>query len=528
MNFLKLFFCVFVFIGCSTSDKGAPRKPSKQKISINIENEPKTLDPRKVRSLNDINLSKTFMEGLFRINQNGDLCFGIAEKYEVSEDKKKYTFYLKDTKWSNGDPLRASDFVYAWKKTISKDFPSDYAFLLYTIKNAKSIKGGFLPTNMLGVFAKDDYKLEITLEKPIPYFLNLLTLPIFFPVNEKVDLTKPDWALNPKNFVGNGPFLPSAWTLGDSIVAKKNEAYWDNKAVKLMQIEMYMVSAETAIKMYEAKQLDWAGSPFSQIPQDVLLSEDSSLGIKKSPFLGTYLIRANVFQKALQSMNLRKALALAINRNEIVNHITKAYEPATGLVPKIMKLQENPYFEDGNKEEARKFLRKAMDEEKITKKAISEIKLTYSYDTKNHRIAQAIQDQWKKNLNLDIQIESLEPSICLDKISKGDFHLAIGSWIADFSDPINFLEVFKSKTVGTNNTGWESLNYQKALESTYLTTETKERYEILKKSEEILMHEMPIIPIFHYTMLHVNNERLKNVVLTESGHIDFKWAYVEK
>jgi len=154
--------------------------------------------------------------------------------------------------------------------------------------------------------------------------------------------------------------------------------------------------------------------------------------------------------------------------------------------------------------------------------------LTYAADTKNHRIAQAVQDQWKKSLGISVKLEAVEGKACLEKVSQGNYELAVGSWIADFRDPINFLEVFKTKFVGTNNTNWESPDYQKAIEETYLAKNSEERVEGLKKTEQILMNEMPVIPIFHYTMVHVTNNHLKDVVLTESGHIDFKWAYVEK
>ena len=193
-----------------------------------------------------------------------------------------------------------------------------------------------------------------------------------------------------------------------------------------------------------------------------------------------------------------------------------------------MGLQNIPYFTDGNEDEARDFLQQAIEKENITLEDFPELTLTYSSDTKNHRIAQAVQDQWKKALGITVRLEAVEGNTCLDRVSKGNYELAVGSWIADFRDPINFLEVFKNKLASTNNTSWESLNYQKALEETYLAKNDKDRMDGLKKSEMIIMDEMPVIPIFHYTMLHVTNNHLKDVVLTEAGHIDFKWAYVEK
>lgn len=529
MRFCNAFLLSLLCFGCQCKVPPSGKKEaSKQEISINIETEPKTLDPRKVRSLTDINLVQTFMDGLMRVGKNGTTEKAIAETYKVSDDMKTYEFHLKDARWSNGDPVRASDFVYAWKKTLSNDFPSDYAFLLYSLKNAKAIKQGLLPTSMLGVSAKDDYTLVLQLDYPTPYFLELLTHPVFFPINQKVDLENPDWHKSANTFVGNGPFKIASWNHNDSIKAVKNETYWDASTVHLKAIEMVMVTAETGLSMFQNRELDWAGSPYSSIPTDAIATLKNQNMIKTDPLLGTYWIRTNTLQGPLRNENLRKALALAINRNDIVDHVTYSYQPATGIVPTSMGLQEAPYFNDGNEDEAKDLFQQAVEQENLSLESFPELTLTYAADTKNHRIAQAVQDQWKKSLGISVKLEAVEGKACLEKVSQGNYELAVGSWIADFRDPINFLEVFKTKFVGTNNTNWESPDYQKAIEETYLAKNSEERVEGLKKTEQILMNEMPVIPIFHYTMVHVTNNHLKDVVLTESGHIDFKWAYVEK
>ena len=282
------------------------------------------------------------------------------------------------------------------------------------------------------------------------------------------------------------------------------------------------------LMMFKNNELDWAGSPYSSIPTDAIPSLKTQNLIKSDPFLGTYWIRTNTESGPLRNENLRKALALAINRNEIVTHVTNNYEPATGIVPTSFGLQNVPYFSDGSEDEARDLFKQAIEKENISIDSFPEFTLTYAADTKNHRIAQAIQNQWKKTLGLNVKLEGLEGPACLEKVAKGNYQLAVGSWIADFRDPISFLEVFKTKLVGTNNTNWESLNYQKALEATYLAKNSEDRLNGLKESEQILMDEMPVIPIFHYTMLYITNDHLKDVILTDSGHIDFKWAYVTK
>lgn len=516
-------------VGCCPSNKKkGEHKKTKQEVTVNISCEPQTLDPRKVRGLGDINLAKNLMEGLMRTDASGTTTKGVAESINVSPDGKTYTFTLKETKWSNGDPVRAQDFVYAMKKALSPEFLSDNAFLLYSIKNAKSVKGGTLPSSMLGVRALTDYTLEVQLEYPVPYFLEMLTHPIYFPVHQKIDQATPDWAHSAATFVSNGPFKLAKWEHNFAIELEKNTEYWDKKEVQLDKIHMIMVDAETGLKMFQNHEIDWEGSPYSMIPLDALPSLKEQNLVHTDPMLGTYWIRTNTSLYPFHSKEVRKALSLAINRSEIVDQVLEGmYIPATGIVPMALGIQTAPYFVDGDQAEAKEHLRIALEEENLRLDQFPPLTLTYISDTKNHRIAQALQNQWREHLGIEVRLEPLEPKVYYDRIGKSDYQLACGSWIADYRDPINFLEVFKSKTVGTNNTNWESLDYQKALEESYWMTSQEERKNLLQKSEKILMEDSPVIPIYHYTMQHVVSDHLRGVVLTDTGHIDFKWAHVE-
>ncbi len=524
-----LAYAMVTLLSCDSCCKDKKnRQASKQEIRINIVSEPSTLDPRKTRSLNDMNLARNLMEGLMRVNKSGVTSPALAEKYQVSEDMKTYTFKLRESKWSNGTPLTAHDFVYSWKKLLAPDFLSDYAFMLYSIKNATSVKQGLLPPTMLGIEAKDDYTLVVQLEYPVPFFLELVTSPAFFPVSKLTDLADPNWARSPESFISNGPFQILDWRHNDEIVVTKNPYYWDSEMVQLDRISMVMVDPETGLKMFETGEIDWEGSPFSTLPADSIEALKAKSLIQSDPMLGTYWIRTNTSLYPFHNENLRKALAMAIDRKQIIDHVALGGQtPATGIVPVSMGLQSVPYFEDGNQAQAMSMLQVALEEESISADKIPEMTLTYVSDTRSHRIAQAIQDQWKQALGIKVKLEPLEAKIYFSRISKGDFQLACGSWIADFRDPINFLEVFKTKNVGTNNTNWESLDYQKAISASYSSTNENDRLENLKQGEAILMDEMPVIPIFHYTMIHVKNDTLCDVVLTEGGQIDFKWAYVK-
>jgi oligopeptide transport system substrate-binding protein len=523
-----------LLVACSKkehSEGGTNKKCNRvinQSISINIVSEPQTLDPRKVRSLSSQNLARMFGEGLTRLGKNGVTQLALAEKLSISEDMKTYTFQLRPSFWSNGDKLTANDFVYALKKSLSPDFPADNAFLLYVIKNAKSVKNGELPNNFLGISAPEENILVVELEYPVPYLLELTSLPIFFPINGKYEKDHPKWNYEANTFICNGPFKLDKWSHTSEIIAVKNNNYWDAEQVVLDKIQMLMVDVETGFKMFENKELHWDGSPFSTIPVDAIEHLAKGGKIESDPLLGTYWIRTNVDKFPCGSDLIRKALALAIDRGSIVKHITQGEQiPATGIVPVSMGLQNSPYFQDAAALEAANLLQEALDERHIQLEDLSEFILTYVADNRNHRIAQAVQDQWRTNLGIKVKLEPVESKVFFDRISKNDYQLSCGSWIADFNDPINFLEVFKSKNIGTNNTNWESPDYTKALETSYLCKTPEERKEKLRTSEKLLMDAMPVIPIFHYTMLHMKSHNLKDVVLSDSGHIDFKWAHLE-
>lgn len=517
--------------GCGEHSSPASQRKSKQAIArldsqsirINIVSEPQTLDSRKARTLQNINLMNLFQEGLFRIDQSGEPQPALAESFTVSEDGLVYTFNLRNAKWTNGESISSEDFVYTWKQTLAKEFPSDNAFLLFPIKNARAIKTGNLPISMLGAYADSPKVLRIELEKPTPFFTKLLTQPIYFPICAKNDRENPNWALDPKDVASSGPFVIERWDHQNEMILKKNPHYWDAKNVTLEQIEMMMIDSETGYKLFESGELDWEGSPFSYIPTDVQEHLKQKTTLESSHVLGSYWIRVNTTKPHLSNVNLRKALAYAINRRELVDHVMCGDQiPQTGIVPVTMNLQRAPFFCDGDVRLAKNYLEKLG----VSKRALKHLTMIYPNTMRNHQLAQSIQDQWLQGLGINVQLEPLDPKIYTDRLSKGSYDLAYGDWVADFDDPINFLEVFKTKIISTNHTGWESPNYFKAIETSYLQSNPKERTESLQACEKELIEDMPVIPLFQTTMTHVQDPRLKDVVVTSLGRVDFKWAYV--
>lgn len=521
---LVKFFNLFLLLILAAC--GSNQQPD---LRLNIGSEPYSLDPRKARDLQSQTISKMFFEGLTRINQRDQAELALAESVIISEDGKTYTFHLRHATWNTGEEVTANDFVYAWKKVLDPSFPTDQSFQLYVIKNAKSAKTGKSSLDEVAIKALDSKTLQVELEFPITYFQELVAMPVFFPIHEKNDIQNHNWAGSEETFVCNGPFLLKKWKHSDCLEVVKNPHYWDAANVKLKQIELVMVSEDTELKMYQKGELDWAGSPFSTLPINALPVLKKQPAFCARPFLGTYFFRINVGAAPFNHPLMRRAFALAINRKEIVENVTQGGQVvATGLVPSAMGLQHEAYFSDGNEAQAKDYFKRALKDLGLSLDTLPSLTLVYVAGDRNHTIAQAVQQQWRSVLGVQVNLEAIERKVYFDKLSKKDFQLATSSWTADYKDPINFLEVFKYKSGGSNNTAWENPRYTALLDLAAKSANSQERFKFLKESEAVLMEDMPIIPVFYYTMLYMRNEHVKDVVLTSLGNIDFKWAYINK
>jgi oligopeptide transport system substrate-binding protein len=473
-----------------------------------------------------------FFEGLTRISKSGKLEMALAEDVQVFDEGMQYLFRLRKSFWSNGDQVTSFDFAESWKTILDPQFPSDIAYQLFVIKNARKAKMGEIGLEQVGIQTPDPMTLIIQLEQPIPYFLELLSMSTFLPVAHKVVNSNANWALNLETYVCNGPFIPTEWKHSDRLYVSKNKRYWEAKEVQLNGIELFMMPGETEIGMFEEGKLDWAGSPLSTMPIDSVRSFRESDQLQINPFSATYFFRLNTSEKwnekknPLSNVNFRKALAFCMNRKGITDHILQGGQiPALALVPPEMGLSEKGYFHDQDQQIARSYLMDALLELDMSLATLEPIKISYMSSERNASIAQAIQKQWEEALGIHVELESVEPKVFFQRISHKEFQLAAGSWTADFNDPVNFLEVFKYKEASTNNTQWENSKYIDLLNRSALCRNSEERKGILREAEQILMEQMPIIPVFHFALNYLQQEGLKEVVLSPLGQIDFRWAH---
>lgn len=514
-----LFVLALVLSGCSSV-------PSVRKVvSLNIEGDPGVLDPRFSRDTSSSSVVRMLFEGLVRMGPSEKTENALAERIEISADGVLYTFHLRESIWSNNDPVTAHDFVYAWQKILSPDFPSASADQLFVIKNGRAAKSGKVFLSQVGLRAVDDHTLEVELELPTPYFLDLLVFPSFFPVNERVERENPDWALSADTYVGNGPFLLKEWKRNDHLSLDRNPTYWEKEKTKLEQLQIMIVKAETAYRMFEKKELDWTGSPLSQLPVDALEHLKGKGVLRANPMLGTWFIRLDTDRGPFQNGHIRQAFSLAVDRDSLVQHVLQGGQlPAGGLVPPSLK-GSKPFLAAFSVEEAKGCLQLGLQE--LSLPQLPEVTLTYLSLERNHLVMQALQQQWASALGVRVKLEAVEGKVYFDRVAKREFQMASSSWLADYSDPINFLELFQNKTSRGNQTGWEHPQYAELLQASSRASGVP-RLALLDQAEEILIKEMPIIPLFYGASLSLCQERLKGVVVSSLGTIDFRWAEVQE
>lgn len=499
---------------CQQSDT-----PSSQQRTLRIStaHDPATLDPRLSRDLLAVTPLHMFYEGLTALDEEGKLVPAIAKSIEIAPNQTRYTFKLRDALWSDGTPVTAYDFERTWKSTLDPSTPAPNAHQLYPIKGAKAAKAGKISTDEIGVQAIDAQTLIVDLESPTPYFLELTATHTFLPI--------PTNGVDPNALIVNGPYLLKDWSRQNAMTAVKNPQYWDAVRVNLDEVVIMPLDEHTALQMYETKQLDWAGSPLSEIPPDLLSPLREQGQLKASPAAGTRFLKLNTRKSPYNNTKIRRALALALNRKEIAEHVAQGgHLPATGLVPPTLLSKQSSFFKDNDTTRAWFLFQEGLKELKLTKDNFPSLTLTYANSERNRKLVQAIQQQWQELLGIKVNLESTEVQLFFDRIKNGDYEIGISSWFADINDPINFLDNYKQ--IGpTNSTGWTNSHYAALLNASSLETDPARRSETLLDAEQVLMEEMPIIPIFHSTFNYVSRDDIAGVEVRDLGWLDFKRAH---
>jgi oligopeptide transport system substrate-binding protein len=545
-----------LLLGCTKTKENEGEKPGgdnkpvveekvEQKIVYNLGADPKTIDPQLNSAVDGSTVIHNAFEGLMREDENAKIIPGTAEKYEISDDGTVYTFHLRDNaKWSDGKPVVAGDFVYAWNRALNPEVAAEYAYQLFYIKNGaayynqEKIGDKVATAEDVGVKAIDDKTLEVTLESPVSYFLSLAAFPTYFPVRQDIiEQNKEKWALKPDTYVSNGPFKMSQWKEKESITFVKNENYWDAENVKLKTLEVRLIDDQiTYLNAFKSGEIDVIESPpQAEIP--TLLDEGTA---KIYPYLGTYFYVINVSDKAkdvdpkaaeaLSNPKFRKALALSIDKQLIVDKVTQGGQvPSSSYVPLgILDSAEKEFKKDylpptGDVEKAKKLLAEAG---YPNGEGAPTITLTFNTNEGHQNIAQAVQDMWKTNLGISVELKNEEWAVFQDTRNNFQYSIARHGWIADYNDPMTFLDMWTTGN-GQNNAGYSNKEYDKLIASAKLELDATKRTEMLRKAEDILMEELPILPIYSYTNVLCIDGNVKGTYKSPLGQMEFRNAYVE-
>ncbi len=519
--------------GGDSSDKAKDDKKDSgssetaKELNLVIPSEPPSLHPQLATDSTSSAILINVFEGLTRADADGQPQPAMAEKWDVSEDGLTYTFHLRDAKWTNGDPVVAGDFEYAWKWALNPENLSEYASVFYPIKGAEAYNTGAGSVDEVGIKAEDEKTLVVTLANPTAYFLELTAFKTYSPINQKVVEGKDDWyAEAGENYVTNGPYTLDTWKHSDSIVLKKNEGYWDAANVAVNTVNIGMVENEaTAVTMFKNGEIDYLGSPYQTVALDAIdgFKADGSLNI--DDYAAIYWYKFNTTDKVTGNANIRKALTLAIDRQGLIDNVTKGEQkPALGMVPSAISgfEEDRGYYKDNDVEGAKAALEAGMKELGI--KDAKDIKINLSFNTSEAHasIAQYIQEGWSKNLGITVSLDNSEWQVYLEKLNVLDYQIGRMGWIADYNDPYTFLEMYDTAKNGNNDTGWENPKYKELLKQSVAEVDTAKRLELLKEAEAIAVSEFPVAPIYYYTNLSVKQKYVKNMGPDRLGIIQLK------
>ena len=534
-------FFVLVLSAC-TATKEAGEEPKKEPetegekeeavaevekvLYLNNGNEPTSFDPSVGFDSVSWSALNNMMEGLVRLSKDHIAEEATAEKIDVSEDGLTYTFTIRDNaKWSNGDPVLASDFVYGWLHMLNPETASPAAFLAYFIEGAEAYNSGAGTADAVAIKALEDKVFEVKLATPTEAFLNIITNPSFFPVNEKVATENPTWFTEAESFVGNGPFNLTAWEHDVSFTLSKNENYWDADTVKLDKVEWAMVDdSNTEYQMYKTGELDTSGVPSELADQ---LKDDPEL--KNEDQAGLYFYRFNVSQEPFTNKKIRQAFGLAVNQQEIVEFVTKNGEkPAEGFVPYGFIGPDGKEFRETagkltgfDAEKAKALLAEGMAEEGWSE--LPAVTLTYSTSDSHQKIAVALQSKYKEVLGVDVALQNVEASVFAAEQKEFKYQLSRSSFLFDYADPVNALESFITGS-SMNRTTWSNADFDKLIADIKNETDEVKRWELLIQADAFLMEEMPIFPLYYYNQVTLEKPSVSGIVRHPVGYVDLKWA----
>lgn len=495
--------------------------------------EPQGIDPHLVTGVPESHIVRALFEGLAVKNPiTLEPEPGVAERWEISPDGTVYTFFINpQAKWSNGEPVTASDYVWSWERALHPETGSLYAYMLFPVVNAEKFASGAIDDFAeVGIKSLDAQTLRISLNAPTPYFLQLMDHYSTFAVHPETVLKFGGMSdrftlwTRPENIVSNGAFTLKEWSLNRQIKVEKNPHYWDKSNVALAGVYFYptenVVSEE---RMFRSEQLHVTqGIPLGKIPNYRAVQNSPYV---QAPYLGTYYYLINTKKPPVDDVRVRKALSYAIDRDTLTRTVLRDTAiPAYSITPPDTLGYNPPKLFSFDPEQARALLAEAGYPDG---QGWPGLEITYNTNEDHRKIAVAVQQMWKDELGIDVSITNQEWKVYLNTVSQGEFQVARRGWIGDYVDANNFLDLFLANG-GNNNTGYANAEFDDIiLNQAPKAASREERYQLFFQAETMMMQEMPIIPFYTYTSKRLIHPSVNGIYPNLMDSLNLKYVRLD-
>ena len=509
--------------------------------TLNMRNtmEPTSLNTLLATYAYDFTPINAMIECLYRDDENDVPQPAGAETVDISDDKLVYTFHLReDATWSNGDPVVATDYEFAWQQALNPEVASDYAYMLYFIHNAEPYFNGEVEWSEVGVKVIDDYTLEVTLDNPLPYATDLFAFPTLAPINQKFyeEVGADKYATDAEYFCCNGMYELTEWSHNSQIVFQKREDYWNADAVGPDEIVYKIITdSQAGLNSYLSREIDYTDLDSGEVVQQ---AEAAGFEVGVKPARSSYYLIVNTEDEFMSNQNLRLALAYSIDKQALVDTVYQNdNQPMTSFTPPAIMGANDSSFQEalvaergemypgsGDLEKAQEYLQAALEELGCT---VDELNLSIDCadDSLRRNCATFLQEQWRQNLGIEnITVNSMQTKQVAANRQSGDYCMSLGGWSPDYNDAINFLDLWVTDG-GNNDSFWSNAEYDELIAQATAEADEEVRQQYLFDAEEILAAEMPIIPLYWQCQNYsYNKDKIVDGAIITANQTTFYYA----
>lgn len=503
-----------------------------------------TMEPTSLNTLlatyaYDFTPISAMVECLYRDDETDTPQPAAAESVDISDDKLVYTFHLReDATWSNGDPVVATDYEFAWQQALNPEVASDYAYMLYFIHNAEPYFNGEVEWSEVGVKVIDDYTLEVTLDNPLPYATDLFAFPTLAPINQKFyeEVGADKYATDAEYFCCNGMYELTEWSHNSQIVFQKREDYWNADAVGPDEIVYKIITdSQAGLNSYLSREIDYTDLDSGEVVQQ---AEAAGFEVGVKPARSSYYLIVNTEDEFMSNQNLRLALAYSIDKQALVDTVYQNdNQPMTSFTPPAIMGANDSSFQEalvaergemypgsGDLEKAQEYLQAALEELGCT---VDELNLSIDCadDSLRRNCATFLQEQWRQNLGIEnITVNSMQTKQVAANRQSGDYCMSLGGWSPDYNDAINFLDLWVTDG-GNNDSFWSNEEYDNLIAQATAEADEEVRQQYLFDAEEILAAEMPIIPLYWQCQNYsYNKDKIVDGAIITANQTTFYYA----